>query len=422
MHLEPAEKHARLGATLTDYRCRICGGALREVLDLGRQPVSNAFAKREDADKVPFFRLAVGLCTSCTMVQQLETVPPNDMYRADYPYRASGSLVIRRHFEDVARHIIETCPGGRDGFVVEIGSNDGVMLKTLSAAGMRHLGVDPAASAGEVARSQGVNVRTDFFSAPTAAEIRAEYGQANLIFSANTFSHISYLDSIFEGVDTLLAPDGLFVFEDRSLADILRHNYFDQIYDEHIYLFSVGSVQAMAAHFGFELVDAEHLPLHGGSIRYTVARKNTREPSPAVEKFLAQEKADGLSDESAFVRFSGEIDRIKKDLVSLLRDLRSDGQRVVGYGATSRSATVLNYFGIGADLLPFVCDSTPEKQGRVTPGSMIPVCPPDAFSDPFPDYALLFAWNHAEEIMAKEHLFQDKGGRWIIYVPQVHIV
>lgn len=410
------------GSALTNLTCHICGGALHEVLDLGRQPVSNAFARREDADKVPFFRLALGVCGSCTMVQQLETVPPYEMYRADYPYRASGSLMIRRHFEDVARHIIDTCPGGRDGFVVEIGSNDGVMLKTLSAAGIRHLGVDPALGAGDVARSHGVNVRTDFFNASTACEIHAEYGPAHLIFSANTFSHISYLDSIFEGVDSLLAPDGLFVFEDRSLADILRHNYFDQIYDEHIYLFSVTSVQAMAAHFGFELVDAEHLPLHGGSIRYTVVRKGTRQPTTSVAYFVAQEKADGLVEDATFLRFSEEIEHVKTELVSLLRDLRTEGRRVVGYGATSRSATVLNYCGVSTDLLPLVCDSTPEKQGRVTPGSMIPVCPSDSFSHPFPDYAVLFAWNHAEEIMAKEREFHAQGGRWIVYVPQVHIV
>lgn len=407
---------------MTDYRCRICGGALRQVIDLGRQPVSNAFVKREDADKVPVFRLAVGSCERCSMVQQLDTVPPNEMYRADYPYRASGSMMIRRHFEGVARHIIDTCANARNGFIVEIGSNDGVMLKTLSAAGVRHLGVDPAASAGEVARAQGINIRTDFFNASTAQDIYSEQGPANVIFSANTFSHISDLATIFKGVDTLLCPDGLFVFEDRSLADILRHNYFDQIYDEHIYLFSVSSVKAMAEHFGFELVDAEHLPLHGGSIRYTVARKGTTPQSSAVTEFLAQEQADGLGGEEVFVRFAAEVDRIKADLVSLLEDLRSDGKRVVGYGATSRSATVLNYCGIGPELLPMVCDSTPEKQGRVTPLSLIPVCPPDAFSDPYPDYALLFAWNHAEEIMGKERLFQETGGRWIVYVPQVHIV
>lgn len=371
---------------------------------------------------MPFFRLAVGVCTSCTMVQQLDEVPPSEMFRSDYPYRASGSLLIRRHFEDVARDIIQTCRGGRDEFVVEIGSNDGVMLKALSAAGIRHLGVDPAAGAAEVARLHGVNVRTDFFNASTAGKIRDEQGPAHLIFSANTISHISYLDSIFHGVDLLLAPDGLFVFEDRWLGAILEHVYFDQIYDEHIYLFSVRSVQAMAARFGFELIDAKYLPLHGGSIRYTVARAGTQQPTAAVAEFLARERTEGVAEEATFERFSAQVDNIRTDLVALLRDLRSDGRCVVGYGATSRSATVLNYCHIGPELLPRVCDSTPEKQGCLTPGSKIPVCPPEVFSQPYPDYALLFAWNHAEEIMAKEHLFHEKGGRWILYVPRVHIV
>lgn len=407
---------------MTEHSCRLCGGVLREVLDLGRQPVSNAFVKPEDTAKVPFFRLAVGLCTSCTMVQQLDEVPPNQMFRADYPYRASGSAVIRKHFEDVASDIIRTCPGDENRFVVEIGSNDGVMLKTLSNAGVRHLGVDPAAGAGEVAQAHGVRVRTDFFDEVTAADIREKDGPANLIFSANTISHIAYLDSIFRGAGLLLAPDGLFVFEDRYLGDILKCVYFDQIYDEHFYLFSVRSVQALAARFGLELVDVQHLPLHGGSIRYTVAHAGTREPSPAVAEFLAQEETDGVAEESTFAQFSTDIDRIRAELIGLLRALRSDGRRVVGYGATSRSATVMNYCHIDTDLLPMVCDSTPEKQGRVTPGTKIPVCAPEVFSHPYPDYALLFAWNHAAEIMAKERVFHENGGRWILYAPKVHIV
>jgi len=405
-----------------EHHCRLCGGDLREVLDFGSQPVSNAFVKADEADEVPFFRLAVGLCTSCTMVQQLDEMPPHKMYRSDYPYRASGSLLIRKHFENVARHIVQTRPGGQNGFVVEIGSNDGVMLKTLSEAGIRHLGVDPAAGAADVAESHGVNVLTEFFDEKTAADIRKEHGPAHLIFSANTISHISYLDSIFRGVDSLLAPDGLFVFEDRWLGDILEHGFFDQIYDEHIYLFSVRSVQATAARFGFELVDVEHLALHGGSIRYTVARAGTRRPAAAVAEYLERERSQRVAEEATFVRFSAEIDRIRTDLLDLLRELRSDGRRVVGYGATSRSATVLNYCQIGPDLLPRVYDSTPEKQGCLTPGSKIPVCPSEAFADPYPDYALLFAWNHAEEIMAKECSFHEAGGRWILYVPTVHIV
>jgi hypothetical protein len=412
----------RLGDKLTEPKCRLCGGLVRKVVDLGRQPVSNAFVRPEESSRVPFYQLEVGLCTSCTMVQQLNAVPPNEMYRADYPYRASGSALIRRHGEDVARHIIETCPGGRDRFVVEIGSNDGVMLKTVSNAGMRHLGVDPAAEAGEVARRQGINIRTDFFNESTAAKIREEHGPAHIIYSANTISHISYLDSIFRGVDLLLASNGSFVIEDRYLGDILKCVYFDQIYDEHIYLFSVSSVQALAARFGLELVDAQHLDLHGGTIRYTIAHAGVKDPTTNVSNLLAQEKAAGLADEATFARFSDHIGTIRTDLVRLLRDLRSDGMRVVGYGATSRSATVMNFCHIGPDLVPIVCDSTPEKQGRLTPGSKIPVCSPEAFADPYPDYAILFAWNHAEEIMAKERLFREKGGRWILYAPQVHLV
>lgn len=406
---------------MTEQSCRLCKGELREVLDLGRQPISNAFVRPEDAAKVPFFRLAIGLCNSCAMVQQLDEVPPNQMFHAKYPYRASGSALIRKHGADVAERIIQTCARGHDRFVVEVGSNDGVMLKRLADAGIRHLGVDPAAVAADVAQTSGVNVWKEFFNASTATRIRDEHGPAHLIYSANTISHISYLDSIFLGVDILLAPDGLFVFEDRYLGDIVNCVYFDQIYDEHIYLFSVRSVQAMAAQFGFELIDAEHLPLHGGSIRYTVARAGTSKPTAAVAEFLVRESAQGLAEEATFVEFSAAVDHIRTDLVSLLRDLRADGRRVVGYGATSRSATVMNYCGIGPELLPMVCDSTPEKQGCLTPGTKIPVCPPESFSNPYPDYALLFAWNHAEEIMAKERLFHESGGRWILYAPKVHL-
>lgn len=364
----------------------------------------------------------MGLCTSCTMLQQVDVVPPNQMFHAEYPYRASGSSLIRKHGEDVAERIIEKCPSSHDSFVVEIGSNDGVMLKRLSDTGIRHLGVDPAAVAADVAQTRGVNVWKEFFNASTATKIRNEHGPAHLIYSANTISHISYLDSIFLGVDILLAPDGQFIFEDRYLGDIVNCVYFDQIYDEHIYLFSVRSVQAMAAQFGFELVDAEHLDLHGGSIRYTVARAGTSTPAAAVEEFLIREKAQGLAEGATFAEFSTAIEQIRTDLLSLLHDLRSDGRRVVGYGATSRSATVMNYCGIGPELLPMVCDSTPEKQGCLTPGTKIPVCPPEFFSDPYPDYALLFAWNHAEEIMANERLFHESGGRWILYAPKVHLV
>ncbi|RKR86889.1 methylation protein EvaC [Micromonospora pisi] len=402
--------------------CRICGGIVRQWFDFGPQPISNAFLRHtEVADEIRY-DLVVGICGDCTMVQQQNECPRDRMFRPDYPYRASGSVMMRKHFEQVAETFLMTELAGPDPFIVEIGSNDGVMLRTIRTAGVRHLGVDPSVDAVEVAAAEGVRVRVDFFEESSATSIRAAEGPADVIYSANTISHIAYIDSILRGVATLLAPSGVFVFEDRYLGDIVEHSCFDQLYDEHFYLFAVRSVQAMVARFGLELVDVEHLAVHGGSIRYTVTLAGARTPSTAVRDMLEQERKQGLAEMETYERFAERITAIRHDLRTLLERLRSEGRRVVGYGATSKSATVTSYCGIGPNLVPFVCDSTPEKQGRLSPGSRIPVRPQEAFSDPYPDYALLFAWNHAEEIMAKEREFSEQGGRWILYVPTVHVV
>lgn len=402
--------------------CRLCAGPLQEWVDLGPQPVSNGFLDPADVGRESFFRLAVGICADCTMVQQLEAMPTSSMFRADYPYRSRTSAGLRTHFEQVARWLHRDVLRAPEDLVVEIGSNDGVMLRTLAEAGVRHLGVDPSAGAAREAAAAGVRVRVDFFDERSAAAIRAAEGPAAVVFSANTISHVADLGAIFRGVDRLLAPDGVFVFEDRYVGDILEHAYFDQIYDEHFYLFAVGSVAAMATRFGFDLVDVERIPVHGGSLRFTVGRPGVHERRPGVSRMIEEEARFGVADLDTYTRFGRQIDRIGTDLVALLTDLRDAGARVVGYGATSKSATVTNYCGIGPDLVPFICDTTPEKQGRLSPGAHIPVRPHAAFSAPYPDYALLFAWNHAEEIMAKERHFVEQGGRWILYVPHVHIV
>lgn len=393
-----------------------------EFFDFGRQPVSNHFGLAAETDREVFFRLAVGCCTSCAMVQQLEEVPREAMFGQEYPFRTANSSAMTKHFEQTALRLLETELLGPDPFAVEIGSNDGVTLKTISEAGVRHLGVDPSGDAAEVAARKGIRVHVDFFDENSAATVRAREGQADVIFSANTTSHIAYLDSVFRGVDILLRPNGVFVVEDRYLGDIIEHASFDQIYDEHFYLFAVGSVQAAAERFGFELVDVERFAVHGGSVRYTMARPGTRPVSQSVRNMLAEERRRGLTQPATLARFGADVRRIRADLVKLLIDLRSAGKRVVGYGATAKSATVTNYCAIGPDLVPFICDSTPEKQGRVTPGSHIPVRSPAAFANPYPDYALLFAWSHADEIIAKEKEFAAAGGRWILYVPDVHIV
>ncbi|MGW4058127.1 methyltransferase domain-containing protein [Amycolatopsis sp. NPDC004747] len=402
-------------------QCRICDGTVHEFFDFGRQPLSDAFVDPARPGEEFFFRLATGICESCSMVQLMAEVPRDKMFHEDYPYLSSGSTFMREHFGKLAERFRTTELTGADPFVVELGCNDGVMLKALADAGIRHLGVEPSGGVAKLAAAKGINVRNAFFEESTAEDIVATEGRADVIYAANTLCHIPYMASILRGVATLLAPHGVFVFEDPYFADIVERTSFDQIYDEHFFFFTVRSVQAMAEHHGLELVDAERLPVHGGEVRYTLALPGARTPAPAVARLRAEEEARELADFETLRRFGDRVRQNCADLVGLLEKLRDEGKRVVGYGATAKSATVLNHCGIGPDLLAFVSDTSPTKQGRLTPGSHIPVRPPSEFADPYPDYALLLAWNHAEEITAKEQQFREAGGKWIHYVPEVHI-
>ncbi len=405
-----------------EHECRVCGGRVQEFLDLGDQPTANGFLTPEAADGVFLFRLAVGACESCTLVQLLDEVPQEFRYHADYRYHASGSASHRLHFQRNAERFLRTELTGPDPFIVEIGCNDGVMLGTVAQAGVRHLGVEPSANVAEIAASKGVRVLTEFFDENTAAGIADGHGQADVVFGANTICHISHIGSVLRGLDKLLKPTGVFVFEEPYLGTLFDRMAFDQIYDEHVFYFSVTSVQQMANRHGFELVAAEHIPMHGGEIRYTLARLGARTPDPSVDRLLADERARNMTDPDTCARFGGNVTRIRRELLTLLADIKAEGRTVVGYGAPAKCTTVTNYCGIGTDLVPFVCDSTPGKQGHLVPGSNLPVRPPSAFSDPYPDYALLFAWNHADEIMAKEKAFRASGGRWIRYIPEVHVL
>lgn len=402
-------------------QCRICDGGLQQFLDLGEQPLSDAF--RDPADESPEFTypLTVGACTDCGMVQLMQEVPRERMFHHDYPFRTATSAFMRQHFEDFARRMLATELTGDSPFIVEIGCNDGTMLRTIASAGVRHLGVDPAVGAVEDAAADGIRVRADFFEESTAADIRATDGPADVVYAANTICHIPYLDSIFQGLTQLLKPTGVFIFEDPYLGDIVRLGSYDQIYDEHYYLFSAHSVAQAAQRFGFALVDVERLGVHGGEVRYTVARSGARTPTPAVSALLAEEAAQRLHDWETLKNFAQVVEQRRDGLVEVLRKLRQEGRSVAGYGATAKSATVLNYCGITSDLLPQIYDITPAKQHKVTPGSHIPVLPfPESVQD-YPEYFLLFAWNHATEITAKETAFHEAGGKWIRYVPEVRI-
>ena len=410
------------GRQATSAACRVCGGSVEEFLDLGWQPISQRYRFPDDTSEEFRFRLAVGLCSECTLVQQIEEVPRSLMFREDYPFISSGSSRMSRHFARTADELIRTELVGPSPFLVEIGSNDGVMLRAIKDAGVRHLGFEPSVDVATMAMAQGARVVTDFFDEASAREVAATEGRADVVYAANTISHIPDLESVFLGLRALLAPSGVFVFEDPYLGDVIEKTAFDQIYDEHFYLFSARAVRGIARRFGFDLVDVRRLPVHGGELRYTIVPLGSRTPTPSVESLILEEDGRALADRATLACLAGKIAGIRVSLLKELFTLRRTGQRVIGYGATAKSATLLNYCGIGPDLLPFICDATPSKQGMVTPGTRIPVRPPEAFADPYPDYALLLAWNHAEEIMAKEQAFKQHGGRWLFYIPELHVV
>nr|ACJ60959.1 VEG17 [uncultured soil bacterium] len=405
----------------TTTQCRICDGTVREFIDFGRQPLSDAFVVPGDTREEFFYHLATGICDTCTMVQLMEEIPRDRMFHEEYPYLSSGSAYMRTHFEELAKRFLATELTGEDAFIVELGSNDGIMLKAVAEAGVRHLGVDPSGVA-DLAAAKGIRVRKDFFEEATAADIRANERPADVIYAANTLCHIPYMDSILKGVNALLGPNGVFVFEDPYLGDIVERTSFDQIYDEHFFFFTARSVQEMARRHGLELVDVERIPVHGGEVRYTLALAGARTPTNAVAELLAWEAERQLSEYATLERFAVKVKKNKEDLIALLTKLRDEGKRVVGYGATAKGATVNNFCGVTPDLVEFISDTTPAKQGKLSPGQHIPVHPHKKFADNYPDYALLFAWNHADEIMNAEQAFRDAGGKWILYVPDVHVI
>jgi methylation protein EvaC len=282
--------------------------------------------------------------------------------------------------------------------------------------------VEPSTNVAEVARGQGISTTSAFFDRKLADQIASDHGRADAILAANVMCHISNLACVAAGVQRLLKPDGVFIFEDPYLGDMIEKTSYDQIYDEHVFIFSASSVQRAFAPFGLELIDVRPQITHGGSMRYTLAPRNSRQSSQNLEKQLAKETALGLTRPETYLRFKAKCESSRAALMQKLESARSQRKRVVGYGATSKSTTVINYCGITSEHVEFISDTTPIKQGKLSPGAHIPVRAHSEFVKRYPDYALLFAWNHAAEIRDKETGFIAAGGRWIVYVPEVAIV
>jgi methylation protein EvaC len=401
--------------------CRFCTSDTREVISFGKMPIANHFVIESETDPYKF-NLAVSLCIYCSLLQLDEQPQPQKMFHASYPFFTESSVSMKKHFSEmVDAALAEVNLPESDLNVLEIGCNDGTLLENLVIKGIKHLGIDPSSNVVERAREKGVNAYVDFFGFETAQKIKADHGRFDLILAANVVCHIPDIQDFVRGIALLLNVDGRFIFEEPYAGDVLAKTSYDQFYDEHVFMFSCLSVSKIFAAYNLEIIDVNHQDTHGGSMRYTIARRGERVPKATIERQLLLEKKYGLDKLETYLDFAQRCELRKSELVSLLEKLKIQGKVIAGYAATSKSTTILNYCNINTNLISIISDSTPEKQGTLCPGSAIPVVTPEELRLAKPDFIVLFAWNHENEIREKEKWVSDVGAKWIRFVPRVEI-
>ena len=400
-------------------RCRICqADALQNVLDLGIQPLANSFIAPDEAGKPEArYPLELARCASCGHVQLSLTVPPEIMFR-NYLYVSGTSDTIPAHFAAYAKDVAERfVPKG--GLVVEIGSNDGTLLRAFDRDSVRVLGVEPARNIAAMANAAGIPTLEEFFGEAIARDIAAKHGRASAIIGNNVVAHIDDLHGLMNGVSALLEERGVFVAEFPYLVDLLEKTAYDTIYHEHLSYFSVGSIVDLAARHQMKVVDVRRVGVHGGSIRVFISRDG--EPSSEVTKLVALEKAMRLRDGAPLDAFVEAVHRQREDLMRVLADIRTS-RRIAGYGAPAKGNTLLNYCEIDRSVLDFIVDRSPLKHGLLTPGTHIPVEPPERLLASDIRDTLLLAWNFADEILRQQEAYRSRGGRFIVPIPSARVV
>ena len=402
--------------------CRLNGQLLTPVLDLGMQPLGNGFLKDPSGSEY-WFPLACGFNDESMLFQLITQPAPELMFHDSYAFFSGTSRRMAQHFEALAEQILTSgLLRTDDPFIVELGSNDGILLRHFAVRNVRHLGVEPSRDVGLAAREQGVDVLSAFFGKDVALGIAETRGKADLLVAANVMCHIPDLQDLLAGIDALVAEDGVVMFEDPYLGDVVRLGSYDQIYDEHVFLFSALSVKQIFATIDFELIDVEPLTTHGGSMRYTLGRRGRRQPSARVTEVLRAEVEQGLDRTDTFLSFATRVGESATALKEVLERVVSEGSRVAAYGATSKSTTIYNFAGIGPDLISCIYDNTPGKIGTFSPGKHIPIREESAFAVEAPDVTFLAAWNHEREILGRYDAYAQGGGRWLTHVPSVRFL
>ncbi|MFF8281184.1 class I SAM-dependent methyltransferase [Streptomyces albus] len=430
-------------------RCRLCGSAaMASVVDLGATPPCESFLAADQLDQPePAYPLHLRVCTECWLAQIPPLITPEETF-TQYAYFSSYSTSWVEHaraFVDGAVRRLELDAAGEDAFVVEVASNDGYLLRHMVDRGIRCLGIEPSVNVGAAAREAGVPTLTAFLDPATGARVRAEHGPADLVVANNVYAHIPDVVGFTQGLRALVADDGWVSIEVQHLLSLIEQNQYDTIYHEHFQYYTVASAARALASGGLALVDVELLPTHGGSIRLWARPveaagepsdgtspaagalpRRTRGEAPGARERVAgvldREKAAGLQELSGYTEFSARVAKVRRDLLRFLIEAAERGETVVGYGAPGKGNTLLNHCGIRPDLLPYTVDRNPYKHGRFTPGTRIPVLPPEQISADRPDYVLVLPWNLRAELVEQLSFVHEWGGRLVFPIPELSIV
>ena len=406
----------------TEHVCRACGCLrLHRFLDLGEMPLTDRLLTSEwDCRAEPRFPLVVALCGECGLVQLTETVRPEVLFADEYPYYSSVSRSVLDHATaNVAARLAERSLG-RSSLVVEIGSNDGYLLRNYAAAGVTVLGIDPAEGPARAARAARIETMAEFFTANLAHDIRQRRGEADIVHASNVLTHSDDLRGFVAGISVLMKPDGLAVIEVPYLRDMVEGLQFDTIHHQHLCYFSLTSLDQLLRGAGLFANRVERMAIHGGSLRVFAQRYEKRDAT--VTDLLAQERDIGIGERRFFAALAQDAASLRAELVAMIEDLRAKGHRVAAYGAAAKGAALLNACGLGRHHIDFVADLSTHKQGLLMPGVHLPIRPPEALFDERPGYTLLLAWNFADEILAQQGAYREAGGRFILPLPRPSIV
>ena len=396
-------------------KCKLTYKEIKPFMSFGKMPLANGFLEENEFKKEFFYEMEVGFSEDISLFQLNEHPKPEKMFNEKYPFYTGSSNYMKKHFYNYSNWIKNNFFNSNFK-LIEIGSNDGTFLGNFKNSDIEYIGFEPSKNVADAAIKNNVNTQNSFFNLNNVGDLKKFIGKTDVICASNVICHIPDLKELILAVDKLLGKKGLFIFEEPYLGSMFEKISYDQIYDEHIYMFSITSIKKIFKLFNFELIDALPQSTHGGSMRYVLSRNGEYPISKNVKEGLIKEEKNMLHELESCLKFKKNCEESKKKTYEKLLKYKEDGKKICGYAATSKSTTILNYCNIDRNIINFICDTTKEKIGKFSPGTHIPIVPVSHFHNNLPDVAYLFAWNHREEIFEKEKDFLNKGGKWVSHV------